>query len=428
MSAPQKPCAGSEAASEAASEAVSAAVAEIAHWLTSRARLIDDTEKLDQRIIERLRGAGLPIVRYFVAVPSLHPQVDGFGTLWEQGKGLQMHEHLLDEKGWGQLKDSPFYQVFYQGRGSRHRLSGPPAADEYTILGELRDGGMTDYVVLALPFSDGSHKAMTLATDAPQGFDEEQIALLDGLSHALAATIETRYLRHQTGMLMDTYVGPVAGRKVLQGAIKRGSGETIRAVIWFCDIKGYTALSERLSGETLLETLNSYFEVMTEAIESENGEVLKFIGDAILAIFQPGEHGDQPGEHGNQNGGQTGDQNGDQGAAVRALAAARTAIQDLEVVNNQRRGRGQPVIECGIALHLGDLLYGNVGGRRRLDFTVIGPAVNLASRIEALTRNLGQPVLVSAAFAETHGGAFENLGMFGFKGIARRSAVLAPAG
>lgn len=411
MPAPPMPTKGPRAGvSEAVADQV---IAEVAHWLTSRARLIDDTEKLDEGIIDRLREAGLPIVRYSVAVPSLHPQVDGFSTLWEQDKGFQFREHVRDEEGIARLMDSPIYQAFFEGRGSRYRLTEPPKENEFTILAELRDGGMTDYVVLALPFGDGSHKAMTFATDAPGGFDDDQGALLDGLTHALAATIETRYLRHQAGVLMDTYVGPVAGRKVLQGAIKRGSSETIRAVIWFCDIKGYTALSEGISGEALLETLNSYFDAMTQAIEAENGEVLKFIGDAILAIFQPGADGGQ---------------NGDKGAAVCALAAARAAVEGLEAVNEERRERRQPVIECGIALHLGDLLYGNVGGRRRLDFTVVGPAVNLASRIESLTRDLARPILVSASFAEIHGGAFEALGIFSLKGLANKESVFAPRG
>ena len=403
MPAPQKPRAD-----------VSASIADITRWLTSRARLIDDTEKLDESIIGHLREAGLPIVRYSVSVPSLHPQVDGFSTLWTKDKGFRFLEHVRDEEGLARLKDSPLYRAFFEGRGSRYCLTEPPKKDEYAILTELRAGGMTDYLVLALPFGDGSHKAMTFATDAPAGFDDAQAAILDGLTSALAATIETRYLRHQAGMLMDTYVGPVAGRKVLQGAIKRGSGETIRAVIWFCDIKGYTALSERISGNALLETLNSYFDVMTRAIEAENGEVLKFIGDAILAIFQPGEGAEDANQHGEKD------------AAVRALAAARAAVEGLGAVNDERRKGGQWAIECGIALHLGELLYGNVGGQRRLDFTMVGPAVNLASRIEALTRDLGRPVLVSAAFAEVHGGAFENLGRFSFKGIARKGVVLAP--
>lgn len=397
---------------------VAATIATIANWLTSRARLIDDTGKLDQAIIDQLRAAGLPIVRYTTHVPSLHPQVDGFSTYWEKGKGLRFSEHRGDPEGKEKLRNSPISKAFDEGRRARYRLTAPPKGKEYPILADLRENKLTDYVVLPLPFGGNTHKAMTFATDAPAGFDDAQVAVLYGLAPALAATIETRYLRHLAAMLMDTYVGPVAGRKVLEGAIKRGSSETIRAVIWFCDLKGFTALSESVPGPALLETLNSYFDVMTTAIEAGNGEVLKFIGDAILAIFQPGEDGDAA-------------------AAARALAAAQAAVRGLEAVNdnhnrnghdrNGRGGNGRPLIECGIALHFGDVLYGNVGGRQRLDFTVIGPAVNLTSRIESLTREMARPVLVSAPFAGVHGGAFEDLGRFSFKGIAGKAAVFAPA-
>jgi len=244
---------------------------------------------------------------------------------------------------------------------------------------------------------------MTLASDAPGGFADAHMEILHALRNALAARMEIQYLRYLNRVLMDTYVGATAGRKVLAGAIKRGSSETIRAVIWFCDLKGFTALSEDLAAPQLLDTLNRYFEAVTTAIEAHDGEVLKFIGDAVLAIFQPGAGRDRD-------------------AAIRALAAAQQALRALREANREAGSAA----ECGIALHFGDVLYGNVGGRRRLDFTVIGPAVNLASRLESLTRKLARPVVVSASFAAVHGGAFAELGAHSFKGIARAEMVFAP--
>ncbi len=395
---------------------VSETIAAITRWLTSRARLITDTKARNEAIVERLRAAGLPIVRFTIGMPTLHPQLDGFSMQWEEGKDMFFREHRRSETDEDDLRRSPIFRAFEEGIRSRHRLLEPPGANEASILDDLRSGGFTDYVVLALPFGDGSNKGMTFATNAPDGFSDDQIEILYGLAPAFAATIEPRYLSHLAGMLMDTYVGPVAGRKVLAGDIKRGSGETIRAVVWFCDLKGFTALSERLSGAALLEMLNAYFEAITLAIEAENGEVLKFIGDAILAIFQPGEDDKNDKASGA----------GDRQAAVRALTAARAALRELAVVNEVRRAHRQTAIECGIVLHFGDVLYGNVGGRRRLDFTVIGPAVNLASRIESLTGELARPLLVSEVFATVHGGAFENLGAFAFKGIAEEKTVFAP--
>ncbi len=390
-------------------------IAVITENLLSRARLLNDTDALDHAVAKQLRDAGLPVARFMTAVASLHPQTDAFSSVWEEGKEILRRQHFNTDASPHERKINPLFHATDHGTNSRHRLTDAPKTGEAEILTNLRDAGFTDYVVVALPFSDGSHKAMTFATRASAGFSDDHVAILNGIVPALAATGEVRYLNHLAGVLMDTYVGPIAGRKVLQGAIKRGAGETIRAVIWFCDLKGFTALSERLSGQELLETLNCYFEVMTTAIEAENGEVLKFIGDAVLAIFQPG----------------AGDDNGaaaDREAATRALAAAQAAVRGLDAVNDEREAGRRPRIECGIALHLGDLLYGNVGGRRRLDFTVTGPAVNLASRIESLTRDLKRPVLVSATFAEVHGGAFENLGAFAFKGVARKETVFAPGG
>ncbi len=385
----------------------SSTIAAVVEWLFTHARLINDTGKLNEAIAIRLREAGLPITRYSNYVPGLHPQVSAFSALWEEGKGMLQREHRSEHGGREQLLLSPLYKAFNEGIGSRYCLLTPAGDTEAPIVAELRAEGMTDYVVLPLYFADGSYKAMTFATRAPDGFSDAHVEILNGLASALSATVETHYLRHLASVLMNTYVGPVAGQKVLAGSIKRGMSETIHAVIWFCDLKGFTRLSENLPSDVLLEILNSYFDVMMDAIDAEGGEVLKFIGDAVLAIFQP-------------------DADGAQMAAKRALTAAQSAVAELVVVNDKRRNCELPLIECGIALHFGDVLYGNVGGKKRLDFTVIGPAVNLASRIEALTRELKHPVLVSSVFADVHGGAFENLGEFLFKGISERKTVFAP--
>ncbi len=387
--------------------AITDTIAELTAWLVSEARLIGDTEALDLAIVERLRAAGLPIARYTTGVPSLHPQVDSFSTLWEEGKGLSIRQFRVDPDNPQVLQGSPIFVAYEEGRTTRCRLEGPPEQDEYEIAGELRRQGLTDYLVIALPFSDGSNKAMSFATGRPEGFTEDDLAILEGLRGALGATIEVRYLRHLAATLMDTYVGPVAGRRVLEGAIRRGSGETIAAAIWFCDLKGFTTLSETLPDQVLIDLLNAYFDAVTQAIESHRGEILKFIGDAVLAIFQPGD-GDEA------------------AAAARALSAAGDALSRIHVANGDRSTTGAPLIQCGIALHIGEVLYGNVGGANRLDFTVIGRAVNLASRIESLTRDLARPILVSDAFAAAHGGDFEDLGRFELKGIADARTVLAP--
>ncbi len=381
---------------------------DITAWLLSDARAIAETETVNQAIVNRLVAAGLPLARYTTGLPSLHPHVDSFSALWERGKELTIRRFRQSALDPLDVRRSPIFIAYETGKPKRYPLEGEPDPGEYHLLTEFRQAGMSEYFALPLPFSDGSYKVMTFATDRPNGFTDDDIAILTGLQNPLAVVLELDYLRHMAMTLMETYVGPVAGRRVLDGAIRRGSGETFRTVIWFCDLKGFTSLSEKLPSQVLIDTLNAYFDATTSAIEAHGGEILKFIGDAVLAIFQPGDGTEQA-------------------AARSALSAAREAIAGINAANSARAEAGQPAIECGIALHIGEVTYGNVGGQNRLDFTVIGPAVNLASRVEALTRDLKRPVLVSSDFAALVPDALEELGSFDLKGVSREQTVFAPA-
>jgi len=194
---------------------------------------------------------------------------------------------------------------------------------------------------------------------------------------------------------------------VLEGQIRRGSGETINAVIWLCDLRGFTNLSESLSRETLIELLNGYFGAMCDAVAGEGGEVLKFIGDAMLAIFPIGA---------------------DRTATCRAALTAAERAQAALVVENRRRDKaGLPRIDYGLALHVGDVIYGNIGSDTRLDFTVIGPAVNLTARIESLCRQLGRQLLLSSEFVEAGGMSATSLGRFTLKGVGSEQEIFVPA-
>ncbi|MEJ2119135.1 MAG: adenylate/guanylate cyclase domain-containing protein [Alphaproteobacteria bacterium] len=379
----------------------------IRDWLRAEGRFIADPDVFVTAFVERLLGWGLPIVRVTSGVPSLHPQVDSFSALWEQDKGVSIRQYRQTDDGEAVFRNSPLYIVYNEGRSVRCHLEAPPQEGEFTVLPDLRAAGLTDYIVIPIPFSDGSNKAVSYATNRAGGFSEDEIAVLEGIAGDIAPIMETLYLHRLARMLVDTYVGPVAGTRVLHGAIKRGAQETIKAAIWFCDLRGFTPLSETLPGPQLIDLLNDYFDAVARAIEAEGGEILKFIGDAVMAIFVPKD-----------------DDEAD--AARRALAAARAAQVDLAAINEARTDAGKPTFECGVALHFGDVLYGNVGSVNRLDFTVIGPAVNLAARIEGLTRQIDENVLASAAFAAVHGGDFELLGEFDLKGITEKRAVYAP--
>lgn len=408
-------------------------VLEMRRWLLDDGRFIQGTGAFDEAFVVKLRALGLPIKRFTTGIPSLHPQVDSFSTLWEEGKGLTFREFKRaapeepaqgarrgetasrEEKGTagGQLEGSPIEAVYESGRTVRHRLEDGPRGNEYSLLTEMRDEGHTDYLAVPIHFSDRSIKVATFATARSGGFSDVDVEVLEEICSDFGLIIETRYLRHLAGTLVNTYVGPVAGQRVLDGEIKRGMGETIRAAIWFCDLKDFTSLSELLPEAQTLDLLNDYFDVVTRAVESQQGEVLKFIGDAVLAIFIPNDDEDEA--------------DTESVAVVRALAAAKQCLGDMAMRNEERQASERQEITLGLALHFGNVHFGNVGGEKRLDFTVIGAAVNLASRIEGLTRELERPLLVSSEFAALHPDSFEALGEFAFKGVSEKRSVYAPA-
>jgi adenylate cyclase len=380
----------------------------IIHWLLRDGPRVTDSKTFLNAFAEQLVANGIEVARVSTGVPSLHPQVFSFSGLWEVGKGASERRNLADASTFSRLEHSPVKTV-YEGHGPvRCDLTAPAADNEYAIYADLRKEGFTDYLVIGVPFSDGSNKALTLATKRPGGFTAEETATFMALIPAFAMNLEIQALRRTAETLLDVYVGRHAGKRVLDGAIKRGMGETIPAVVWVCDVRSFTKLSEELSREKLIELLNGYFGVMCRAVEQHQGEVLKFIGDALLAIFPIS--GEDPAL-----------------ACHQALIAARAAVSGIDELNAERAKRNEPIIAYGIALHVGDVIYGNIGGENRLDFTVIGPAVNLAARIEGLCRELGRSILLSEAFVSAAHITVEALGRFPLKGVAVQQTVSAPS-
>lgn len=375
-------------------------------WLETQGIRYSETAKFLDAFANELLRAGVDLARSTTGIHVLHPQVDSLSCLWQKGKPIFERRFKLEGDGAQQLRNSPM-PIVYGGKEFRRRLDQRPAPDEFPILAELRTEGITDYLGLPLPFSDGSWKAMTYATQRPVGFPDDQVELLRSVGPTLARILEIQTLRRTSLTLLETYVGPVAGQRVLEGAIKRGMHENIHAVIWMCDMRGFTELSERLSAQALVAHINDYFGIMSDAVSEHGGEVLKFIGDAMLAIF-PRTGADS------------------ETAPARALKAARKAEQAAASANGERERRGAPAIRYGIALHVGEVLYGNIGGAGRLDFTVIGRAVNVATRIEALCKTTGRQILMSAEFAEICGEPVELLGTFALKGVEAGQRVYVP--
>jgi adenylate cyclase len=373
----------------------------IAKWLLTTGRRIGTPGELLTALCEQLVRQGLPLDRASLHISTLHPQVRGSRFLWQSGRGqmAEVHYGRLDTAVDAAYRTSPLYVVHQTGRPVRRRLDDAAAAD-FPILAELRAEGITDYFAVPLIFSSDPPQVATWSSRRPGGFGESDIARIEGFLPALAAAIESHEQRRMLRTLLETYLGQQAGRRVLNGTILRGDGETIAAALFYCDLRGFTAISDALPRDEVIALLNDYFECMAGPVHENGGEVLKFIGDALLAIFPIVDDLDR-----------------DRACRI-ALAAAEAALADLRRLNDHRRGDGRPALEVGIGLHTGAVMYGNIGAPDRLDFTVIGPAVNLVTRIEELCPILGEALLTSSRFASPCGSKLVSRGRHHLKGIA----------
>jgi adenylate cyclase len=382
----------------------------IIRWLMTDARKHADPSEFLEAFAQRLRAAGADVSRITTGVPILHPQIFSFSGLWELGKGTTERLYRTGPTSTLTMSNSPI-RIAYQGGGPvRCDLIAPAQEGEFPIVQDLRSEGYTDYIVHSVPFADGSHKALSLATRRPSGFDADELKLFEAMIPAVAFNLEVQALRRTARTLLDTYVGQQSGGRVLEGQIQRGTGETIRAVIWLCDLRGFTNLSEALSRDALIDLLNCYFGPMCDAVASQGGEILKFIGDAMLAIFPIGQ-----------------DTANDTAKTCQAALIAAERAQAALGEENERRGKaGLPRIEYGLALHLGDVMYGNIGSDTRLDFTVIGPAVNLTARIESMCRELGRQLLLSSEFVKAGGIVAKSVGTFALKGVGADQEIFVP--
>ncbi|MBA4097034.1 MAG: adenylate/guanylate cyclase domain-containing protein [Rhodospirillum sp.] len=376
-------------------------------WLEGPGRRLIETEAFVEALGEQLVEIGLPIDRITTGIPMLHPQIASSSVVWEPARLAHERQWQMTSLTRSMYERSPLY-VVYRGDGPvRARVTAELQPGEYPIVSDLREEGFSDYIALPAPFSDGTIKAMTFATRQEGGFRDAEIAALQVLMPHFAYLLEIQTLRRTARVLLDTYVGRISGQRVLQGQIKRGQGEDVRAIIWFSDLRGFTELSDALPNEALIALLNDYFGALTRAVEQQQGETLKFIGDALLAIYPIATA------------------SSGRKAAQRALASARSAQARIAEINLARRAADQAMIQWGLALHVGEVHYGNIGGETRLDFTVIGPAVNLAARLQSLSARLGEGCVISDDFAALLRDRSElrDLGAHALKGIADERQV-----
>ena len=394
-------------------------------WLLREAWEATSSAELVERFASQLVEAGFGIMRLTIIIPTLHPQMASNAFVWRRGESV-VDERDLPHYGLQSeaYLNSPVVRIFNGEGGIRRRLEGATPPHDFPILDDLLKEGATDYVAMPMRFSTGKINMVSIACDRPGGFTTRELGWIHELLPILSRLLEVQALHRTARSLLDTYLGAHTGQRVLNGLIKRGDGDDIPAVIWYCDLRGSTALADSLPRADYLDLLNRYFEAVAGAVLEAGGEVLKFIGDGMLAIFpmekaEGAESNDQTLYCMEKGVAADGGQFCGKNACHLALKAVRQATERMETLNAELAEAGQAPLSCGIALHLGNVTYGNIGAASRLDFTVIGPATNEAARMDALTKDLGIGVLFSEEFARFVPGVLVSVGRHRFRGVAQ---------
>src|SRR4029077_19423043 len=368
-------------------------------WLIEGARSAPQPQQVLTQLSERLVACGIPLWRVAVFVRTLHPNVMGRRFIWRPDAEVEVTEAPYELLETEYFRDSPIARAYRTGEPIRRKLADPDCPADFPVLADLRAEEITDYLVAPLVFTDGAVHAVTCTTRQPGGFTDAQIAGIEAVITPLARVAEIRSLRRMASILLDTYVGHDAGERIPAGHIRRGNIEEIHAAIWLSDMRGFTALADSLPPHAMIDLLNRYFDCQVPVILDHGAEVLKFMGDGLLAIFTIG---------GNET-----------EVCERALAAARQAQANIAALASS----AMPGLRFGLALHIGEVLYANIGSANRLDFTCIGPAVNFAARLEKLTGQLGRAILASDEVARHSPGDFVALGEFTLPGFSAAQSV-----
>src|SRR5215468_9933885 len=376
----------------------------ISDWIIDGARSAATPSQMMAECSERLVQAGLPLWRVGVFVRTLHPEIIGWSFIWKPGEEVHVGTVDFNFRATPEFTFSPLAVVFRDGVEIRADPRGPDS-ERFPILVDLRAEGVTDYLALPLMFMDRAVHASSWTTKQPGGFTDNQLDAIRSLMAPLARYIEIVSLRRTATMLLDTYVGNGAGERILGGQIRRGHTETMQAAIWLSDLRGFTALSDRLPAETVVDILNNYFDHQVTAIKAHGGEVLKYMGDGLLAVFPIDEY--------------VGDSHEVCARVLEAARETRTSVEAMQYPVGDTIER----FRFGVALHVGPILYGNIGGGTRLDFTCIGPAVNLAARLEKLTGRLRRTIVASEGFAGICSGGWRDLGEFPIAGFSKAQRV-----
>jgi adenylate cyclase len=360
-------------------------------------------------LCQQMLAHGIAVARVAVFARTLHPNVAGRGFFWRADKPAEVEITVAEHDWMGSDAHlaSPIHAIQTTGQDIRRRLADPACPLDFGILTELRGEGMTDYYATPLPSLTGEKLLASFTTRQAGGFRDAEIAALRRLRAPVGRVAEIMGLRRKAQNILDAYLGEQTGQKVLAGQIKRGDGEEIRAVVWFCDLRDSTPLADSMSREAFLKLLNEYFECVLGPVQERKGEILRFIGDAALAIFPIGN---EPAAV----------------ACAKALDAAQEAVKRMAELNAKREAAGLPRLRFGIGLHLGLVLYGNIGTPTRIEFTVIGAAANEAARIEGLCKTLKVDVAVSENVARHLAGRLRSLGHHALRGVGAPVEIFTP--
>lgn len=380
--------------------------------------LADETyEGVFEQLCSELLHAGVPLLRTHLTMQTLHPLVASVDLTWIRDRGLEVRLHEHSATGHDAWLQSPMNQMLSEGQVElRQNLVQGLNGSDFPVFEEIRELGGTDYFAHATAFGDPDTAVerqdgivVSWSTDAVDGFSKEHIEALKTIQPFVGLVAKLSKQQHTSSNIVSAYLGEEVGKRVLEGQIRLGDVEALSSVIWLSDLRGSTGMAESMPAAAFQNALNSYFDCTAGAVLNHGGQIIHFIGDAVLAVFPIGsDHA--PGA-----------------AAQHALDAAAEARERINALNKVRLEECDTALEFGIGLHFGSVLHGNIGVPTRIEFTVIGRIVNEVSRLESLTKEADEPLLVSRAFRELIDMSWRDLGTYSAKGVSEGMEVFAPA-
>jgi adenylate cyclase len=384
----------------------------VAEWLTQSALTGENLEHIVRGFCDRIAASGLPIARVHLTFSMLHPLYDALGFTWRRTNGLTIegyrHSHDKPER----FLQSPYYHLLTNNLDYLRRRIDVDGPLEFPIFEDLRKENITDYISFVQTFGDGSAQGMmgSWSTDSVNGFSEEMIAALLRLQNHLAMAAKMAVLGKLANNMLTTYLGGNAGKRVLNGQIRRGDGETIRAALVMGDMRQSTMYAEKEGRQAYIDTLNEFFDAIAAPFNRNGGEIMSFLGDGFLAVYPCGRHKDPS-----------------KVACEAALSAVFQAQARVARLNQERQARNMSIVRYGIGLHVGNVMFGNVGLKDRLTFSTFGAAVNEVQRLQNLTKKYSREVIASQAFAGYTDGEWVSLGEEKLRGVRQKLTVLHPA-